>query len=78
MAYSSDAYALFVGLELVDDRLAGRAGTFIMKDDGVFDHGVAASSFEIVKDSGTGPAWYPWSRYSRRRRGRHADDHARV
>lgn len=54
MAYSSDASAVFVGLELVDGRLAGRAGTFIMKDDGVFDHGVAASSFEIVKDSGTG------------------------
>ena len=54
MAYSSEAAATFVGLERVEGRLAGRTGSFVMKDDGVFSDGVAASSFEIVEDTGTG------------------------
>lgn len=54
MAYASEASAVFVGFERIDGRLAGREGTFVMKDDGVFEEGVAASSFEIVEGSGTG------------------------
>jgi hypothetical protein len=54
MAYASEASAIYVGIELVDGRLGGRAGTFAMKDAGTFEDGVAASSFEIVEGSGTG------------------------
>jgi len=54
MAYSSEKSAVFVGLERVEGRLDGHDGTFVMKDDGGFENGVAASSFVIVEDSGTG------------------------
>jgi hypothetical protein len=54
MNYSNEKAAIFVGLERVTGHLDGRHGTFVMKDDGVFENGVAASSFEIVEGSGTG------------------------
>jgi hypothetical protein len=54
MAYASGTSAIFVGIERVDGRLDGRTGTFVMKDAGTFEDGVAASSFEIVEGSGTG------------------------
>ncbi|HEV7604373.1 MAG TPA: DUF3224 domain-containing protein [Candidatus Limnocylindrales bacterium] len=54
MAYASEASAIFVGIERVEGRLAGRSGAFAMKDEGTFEGGVAASSFEIVEGSGTG------------------------
>ena len=54
MAYSSEASAVYVGIERVEGRLDGRAGTFAMKDEGTFEDGVAASSFTIVEGSGTG------------------------
>ena len=54
MAYAPDGTATFVGIERVDGRLAGRRGTFVMRDGGEFRDGVAASSFEILAGSGTG------------------------
>jgi hypothetical protein len=53
MAYASESSAIYVGIELVDGRLGGRAGTFAMKDAGTFEGGVAASTFEIIEGSGT-------------------------
>ena len=53
MAYASEKSATFVGMELVVGRLAGQTGSFVMRDVGVFENGVAASSFEIVEGSGT-------------------------
>jgi hypothetical protein len=54
MAYAPDGTATFVGLERVDGRLDGRIGTFVLRDEGQFRDGVAASAFVIVDGSGTG------------------------
>ena len=54
MAYADAARATFVGIERFEGSLDGRSGSFVMKDVGRFEDGVAASSFEILPGSGTG------------------------
>lgn len=54
MAYAPDGAATYVGLERVDGRLGDRSGTFVFRDEGRFEDGVAVSSFVIVEGSGTG------------------------
>jgi Protein of unknown function (DUF3224) len=54
MAYRGDGSAVFVGLELVVGRLAGKSGTFVLQRTGVFEEGEAKESYSVVPGCGTG------------------------
>lgn len=54
MAYPSDTYASFVGLQRVDGSVGGRAGSFVLQATGVFEAGKAKAEWFVVPDSGTG------------------------
>lgn len=53
LAYPSDTFASFVGLERVVGRLAGRAGSFVLQHSGTFDAGGVRADWFVVPDSGT-------------------------
>jgi hypothetical protein len=46
--------ASYVGLIRFDGTVAGRSGSFVMKDDGTFEGGTASSALRIDEGSGTG------------------------
>ncbi|MBX2991868.1 MAG: DUF3224 domain-containing protein [Bacteroidetes bacterium] len=46
--------AVYTGLIRFEGKLNGRAGSFVMKDDGKFAGGAAESSLKILDGSGTG------------------------
>jgi len=46
--------ASYVGLIRFDGKLAGRSGSFVMKDNGAFEGGTANSTLQIAEGSGTG------------------------
>ena len=46
--------ATYAGLIRFTGTLAGRDGSFVMKDDGAFEGGAAASALRICEGSGTG------------------------
>jgi hypothetical protein len=46
--------ASYVGLIRFDGIVAGKSGSFVMKDDGVFEGGAARSALRIEEGSGTG------------------------
>ncbi|SNY24323.1 DUF3224 domain-containing protein [Paractinoplanes atraurantiacus] len=54
MAYPSETYASFVGLQRVVGSVGGRSGSFILQTSGVFENGVAKADWFVVPDSGTG------------------------
>jgi len=54
MMYRSDGSATFVGLERVVGRLAGKAGTFVLKRTGVFEGGLAKEVYTVIPGSATG------------------------
>ena len=54
MQYPDEANAHYAGYLLVDGKLDGKAGTFIIYEVGAWENGVASSRWEIVKGSGTG------------------------
>ena len=54
MAYQADGTARFVGLQLVDGRVAGRRGTFVLETSGEFDGLVARWEARVVSGSSTG------------------------
>jgi uncharacterized protein DUF3224 len=54
MAYRPDGTADFVGMEMVEGRLDGRPGTFVLQHGGVFEDGVAKIMMTVVRGSGTG------------------------
>lgn len=54
MAYNTDGTATYVGYERVTGKLGGRAGSFVMRHDGIFADGKADTKFTIVPGSGTG------------------------
>ena len=54
MLYREDGSAAFVGLERVDGKVAGRAGSFVLRRTGVFEGGQAKESYSVVPGSGTG------------------------
>ena len=54
MAYPSDTYASFVGIERVVGRVGGRSGSFVLQHGGTFEAGVAKGSWFVVPGSGTG------------------------
>jgi hypothetical protein len=54
MAYGDDGSAVFVGLERVVGKLAGRSGTFVLQHLGRFDGQTAQADLLVVPGSGTG------------------------
>jgi hypothetical protein len=46
--------ASYVGLIRFDGKLAGRSGSFVMKDTGTFEGGTANATLQIAEGSGTG------------------------
>jgi hypothetical protein len=54
MAYEEDGSAMFVGLERIVGRLAGKEGTFVVQHVGTFDGRVAKADLVIVPGTGTG------------------------
>ena len=53
MMYRRDGSATFVGLERIDGRIGGRAGTFVLQRTGVFEDGQAKESYSVIPGSGT-------------------------
>jgi len=53
MMYGSDGSATFVGLERVVGHVAGRAGSFVLQRNGLFENGVAKESYFVIPGSGT-------------------------
>ena len=54
MYYRSEQYAGFTGLEQVAGSVGGRAGTFVLQHDGVFEDGVVRATWRVAEGSGTG------------------------
>ncbi len=54
MVYRADGSAAFVGLERVDGRVAGKAGTFVLQRVGTFEGGQAKETYSVVAGSATG------------------------
>ncbi|QCI68034.1 DUF3224 domain-containing protein [Phreatobacter stygius] len=54
MQYTDPANVHYAGYLLVDGRLDGKSGGFIIYEVGTWQNGVATSQWQIVKDSGTG------------------------
>ena len=54
MMYRSDGTATFIGLERVVGRLGGKAGSFVLQRNGVFEGGQAKETYVVVAGSGTG------------------------
>lgn len=46
--------ATYIGLMRFEGKLDGRAGSFVMKDEGTFEGGSADSTLRILEGSGTG------------------------
>jgi hypothetical protein len=53
MFYRDQKSAVFVGLQRVVGRLAGRGGSFVLQVDGAYEGGVARGRWTIVPGSGT-------------------------
>lgn len=49
-----NSLASYVGLIRFNGIVAGKSGSFVMKDDGVFEGGAASSALRIDEGSGTG------------------------
>jgi hypothetical protein len=54
MMYRGDGSATFVGLEQVDARIGGKAGTFVLQRTGIFEDGQAKESYSVLPGSATG------------------------
>lgn len=54
MCYRPDGTATYVGLQLVEGSLGGRAGSFVLRVDGGYDGTNASATWTVVEGSGTG------------------------
>lgn len=54
MCYRTDGTATYVGFARIEGRLAGRAGTFVVRTTGGYDGKEARWSLSVVVGSGTG------------------------
>lgn len=54
MAHRADGGAAFVGIERVVGKVAGKAGSFVLRHEGVFEGGVAKITLTVVEGAGTG------------------------
>jgi Protein of unknown function (DUF3224) len=48
------ASAIFVGLLQFSGKLLGKTGSFFVRENGVFENGLASSTYEIIAGSGLG------------------------
>jgi Protein of unknown function (DUF3224) len=53
MCYRPDGTATFVGLERIVGTLGGKRGSFVLLHEGVFEDGVAKTTWSVVPGSGT-------------------------
>ncbi|WP_181871455.1 DUF3224 domain-containing protein [Sphaerisporangium album] len=53
MAYPSETYATFVGLQQVVGSVKGRKGSFVLEVHGTFANGQAKADWTVVPESGT-------------------------
>ncbi|RMI29916.1 DUF3224 domain-containing protein [Nocardia stercoris] len=51
---TADGGASFVGIERVTGSVAGRAGTFLLQDNGTVANGIVAGEWFVIPGSGTG------------------------
>jgi hypothetical protein len=54
MAYRLDETAVFVGIERIRGRVAGREGSLVLQHIGEFRDGAATATLTVVPESGTG------------------------
>jgi hypothetical protein len=54
MAYPSETYSSYVGLEQVTAKIGGKQGSFILQLNGTYDGTTASGTWFVVPDSGTG------------------------
>lgn len=54
MCYREDGTAAFTGFQRTIGKLAGRAGSFVLRADGTFENGEARTSWQVVEGSATG------------------------
>lgn len=54
LCYKDDKHASFIGMERVTGSLAGRTGSFVIQNSGVYEDGTAKGTWSIVPGSGTG------------------------
>jgi hypothetical protein len=54
MMYREDGTATLVGLERIVGRVHGKAGSFVLQEEGTFEDGAARILWRIVPGSGTG------------------------
>jgi hypothetical protein len=54
MAYSPEGTAVFTAFERFRGTLGERAGTFVLRHDGIFERGVARDTWTIVPGTATG------------------------
>jgi hypothetical protein len=54
MMHRPDGSASFVGLERVEGKLAGKAGTFVLEHRGTYEEGTARAICRVLPGSGTG------------------------
>ena len=54
MCYRADGTADFVGLERIVGRVAGRAGSFVLRSTGAYDGSEAKATFSVLQGSATG------------------------
>ena len=52
MAYGAEGVAQYVGMMRFVGEAAGKKGAFIVKDEGVFEEGVAKSTLTVIEGSG--------------------------
>lgn len=54
MAYPSNDYASFTGIQRVVGRIGDRSGSFVLRTNGTFENGAAEETWSVVPGSGTG------------------------
>jgi Protein of unknown function (DUF3224) len=54
MCYLPDGTASFTGYQRTAGKLAGRAGSFVLRADGTYSGGEARTSWQVVDGTGTG------------------------
>ena len=56
MSYRENGSATFVGIQRVEGKLGGKAGSFVLLGEGIYDHseGKATMTWKVAPGSGTG------------------------
>ena len=54
MVYRADQTAVFTGIEYVEGRMLGRAGTFVFRIEGTFEGGTVKDTWTVLSGTGSG------------------------